>query len=174
MIRQEDVFKIGQFTKPHGTKGEIGLLTQCDVFDETDDPYLVCEMNGILVPFFIEEYRYKTDSVILVKMERIDSEDVARQFINKEVFYPLDAMSPEDDLIGNITWDSFIGYQVTDERAGLLGTITEVDESTLNVLLKVDRQGEELLIPAVEEIIISADHPAAHLTVRLPEGLLDL
>ncbi|MCD7938179.1 MAG: ribosome maturation factor RimM [Tannerellaceae bacterium] len=174
MIRQEDVFKIGQFTKPHGTKGEIGLVTQCDVFDDTDDPYLVCEMNGILVPFFIEEYRYKTDSVILVKMERIDSEDVARQFINKEVFYPLEAMPEEEDLIGNITWDSFIGYQVTDEQAGVLGSITGVDESTRNILFKVNYKGNELLIPAVEEIIVSADHAAKEVTVRLPEGLLDL
>ncbi|MCC8153927.1 MAG: ribosome maturation factor RimM [Tannerellaceae bacterium] len=174
MIRKEDVFKIGQFTKPHGTKGEIGLLTQSDVFDESDDPYIVCEMNGILVPFFIEEYRYKSDAVILVKMEKIDSEIAAREFVNKEVFYPLDAVEEEDDLIGDITWDSFIGYTVSDEQTGILGTISDVDQSTQNVLLILSYQGEELLIPAVEEIIIDANHPEKQLYVRLPEGLLDL
>ena len=54
MIKKEDVFKIGQFAKPHGIKGEIALVTNSDVFDDSDDPYIVCEMDGILVPFFIE------------------------------------------------------------------------------------------------------------------------
>ena len=52
MIKKEDVFKIGQFAKPHGIKGEIALVTNSDVFDDSDDPYIICEMDGILVPFF--------------------------------------------------------------------------------------------------------------------------
>lgn len=174
MIRKEDVFKIGQFTKPHGTKGEIGLLTQFDLFDESDDPYLICEIEGILVPFFIEEYRYKSNSVVLVKLEKLDSEDAVREFTNKEVFYPMEEVPEEEDLVGDMSWDGFIGYQVTDEQHGKLGLITEVDETTRNVLLKIDYQGEELLIPAVEEIILSADHTNKQIIVRLPEGLLDL
>ena len=43
MIKKEDVFKIGQFAKPHGIKGEITLLTTSDVFDDSDDPFIVCE-----------------------------------------------------------------------------------------------------------------------------------
>lgn len=52
MIKSDEVFKIGQFAKPHGIKGEITLMTDCDVFDDTDDPYIICDMDGILVPFF--------------------------------------------------------------------------------------------------------------------------
>lgn len=74
MIKKEDVFKIGQFAKPHGIKGEIALVTNSDVFDDSDDPYIICEMDGILVPFFIEEYRYKTDTVILLKLKNVDDE----------------------------------------------------------------------------------------------------
>ena len=47
MIKKEDVFKIGQFAKPHGIKGEIALVTNSDVFDDSDDPYIICEMDGI-------------------------------------------------------------------------------------------------------------------------------
>lgn len=106
MIKKEDVFKIGQFAKPHGIKGEITLLTTSDVFDDSDDPFIVCEFEGILVPFFIEEYRYKSDSSILVKLENIDSELQAREFSNLEVYYPLDAAV--GDLVGDMTWDSFV------------------------------------------------------------------
>lgn len=173
MIKKEDVFKIGQFAKPHGIKGEISLITNSDVFDDSEYPYIVCEMDGILVPFFIEEYRYKTDTVILLKLENVDDERSAREFVNKEVFYPLDAVD-EDDLVGDMTWDSFIGYTVTDEQLGELGPVTAVDETTINVLLQIDHNGEELLLPAAEELILAADHENKRLTVSLPEGLLDL
>lgn len=174
MIKKEDLFKIGQFAKPHGIKGEISLVTNSDVFDDSEDPYIVCEMDGILVPFFIEEYRYKTDTVILLKLENLNDEQAVREFVNKEVFYPLDAVNEDDDLVGDMTWDSFIGYTVTDEKHGELGTVTDVDETTINVLLQIDHNGEELLLPAAEELILSADHDNKRLVVSLPEGLLDL
>ena len=172
MIKKEDVFKIGQFAKPHGIKGEITLLTTSDVFDDSDDPFIVCEFEGILVPFFIEEYRYKSDSSILVKLENIDSELQAREFSNLEVYYPLDAAV--GDLVGDMTWDSFVGYVVLDTRLGISGPITMVDESTINVLLQVDYKGNEILIPAAEELILGVDHDKKLLEVALPDGLLDL
>ena len=72
------------------------------------------------------------------------------------------------------TWDSFIGYRVIDEHHGEIGEITDVDESTINVLLQIDHNGEELLLPAAEELILSADHENKTLAVSVPEGLLDL
>ena len=173
MIRKEEVFKIGQFAKPHGIKGELSLVTNSDVFEDAEDPYIICDMDGILVPFFVEDFRYKTDTVTLVKLEDVNSEADARMFVNKEVFYPLDAVD-EADLVGDMTWDSFIGYTVIEEKFGILGKITDVDESTINVLLSVDHEGEELLIPAAEELITDADHEARTLTVSLPDGLLEL
>ena len=148
MIREEEVFKIGQFAKPHGIKGELSLVTNSDVLEDAEDPYIV-------------------------KLEDVNSEEDARMFVGKEVFYPLDAVD-EEDLVGDMTWDSFIGYTVTDVQKGYLGEITDVDETTINVLLRVDHKGEELLIPAVEELITEADHEARSLTVSLPEGLIDL
>ena len=44
MIREEEVFKIGQFAKPHGIKGELSLVTNSDVLEDAEDPYIVCEM----------------------------------------------------------------------------------------------------------------------------------
>lgn len=173
MITKEEVFKIGQFAKPHGIKGEIALVTDSDVLDGTDDAYIVCEMDGILVPFFIEDYRYKTDTVILVKLKNVDDEKAAREFTNRDVFFPLELVE-DDELLNEMTWDNLIGYIVIDEQTGEIGPITNVDESTLNVLLQIDHKGKELLLPAAEELILSVDHEAKKLIVALPDGLLDL
>ncbi len=173
MIRKEEVFKIGQFAKPHGIKGEISLVTNSDVFDDAEDPCVICEIDGILVPFFVEEYRYKTDTVLLVKLENVNDEKAAREFTNREVFFPLEDVD-EDDLVGDMSWDSFIGYTVIDEQHGELGKITDVDETTINVLLQIDHKGNEILLPAAEELITAADHENKTLRVSVPEGLLDL
>lgn len=161
------------FAKPHGIKGEISLVTNSDVFDDAEDPCVICEIDGILVPFFVEEYRYKTDTVILLKLENVNNERAAREFTNREAFFLLDAVN-KDDLIGDMTWDNFIGYTVINEHHGELGKITNVDETTINVLLQIDHNGEELLLPAAEELITSVDHDNKTLQVSVPEGLLDL
>lgn len=173
MITKEEVFKIGRFAKPHGIKGELALVTDCDVFDDSEDPYIVCEMDGILVPFFIESYRYKSDTVILVKLELIDTEEEARVFTNKEVYYAWDE-TDEENLPDILDLTNFIGYELIDRQHGRLGLVTDVDCSTINQLLQVDNQGDELLVPAAEELIVAVDHSAKTLTVSLPEGLLDL
>lgn len=173
MISKEEVFKIGQFAKPHGIKGEIALVTNSDVFDDSDDPYIICEIDGILVPFYIEEYRYKSDTVVLLKLVNVDDEKAAREFSNRDVFYPLDEMD-EEDLIGDMTWDSFIGYTVVDEKLDELGEVADVDESTANVLFRIVRGDKEFLLPAAEELILAADHDKKTLTVSVPDGLLDL
>ena len=62
MIKQEEVYKIGKLGKPHGVKGEINFLFDDDVFDRVDAQYLILDIDEILVPFFMEEYRFRSDS----------------------------------------------------------------------------------------------------------------
>ncbi|GHT30126.1 ribosome maturation factor RimM [Bacteroidia bacterium] len=176
MIKKEDVFKIGTFAKPHGIKGEIGLVTEYDLTGDSDDPYLVCEIEGILVPFFIESCRTKTSTVVLVKLATLDTEEAVRALANQDAYYPLDALGGEEEEEGDldVAWDILAGYSLIDEKHGELGEITDVDESTINILLQIDHQGEELLIPAVEEWVVSVDHRKKHLKVSIPEGLLEL
>ena len=70
MIRKEEVFKIGVINKPHGVKGEVSFTFTDDIFDRVDCDYLILLMDGILVPFFMEEYRFRSDNVALVKLGR--------------------------------------------------------------------------------------------------------
>lgn len=69
MIKKEEVYKIGLFNKPHGIHGELQFTFTDDIFDRVDCDYLVCLLDGIFVPFFMEEYRFRSDSTALVKLE---------------------------------------------------------------------------------------------------------
>ncbi len=172
MIRKEDIAMIGQFAKPHGIKGELTLVTSCNgLFENANDPYVVCEMDGIWVPFFIESFRPKSTSSLLVKLEGINDETTAKKFTNRTVYYPADALPEDDD---NESWTRFISYMLTDEVLGKIGTVADVDESTANIVFRVDDQGKERLIPMAAEMICSIDERNRRMTVSLPEGILDL
>ncbi|MDR0756775.1 MAG: ribosome maturation factor RimM [Tannerella sp.] len=173
MIRKEDLFQIGRFLKPHGVRGELTLLFDCDIPAQVKSPYLVCEMDGIPVPFFTESYRPKGNASVLVKIENVDNETAARRFAGLAVYYPLSALAG-CDAKKKENWSQWKGYVIESHDSGEIGVITDVDESTINTLLHVDCQGKKLLIPAVDKWICSVDRTGQRLTMSLPDGLTDL
>ena len=172
MIRPEEVYCIGKFTRSHGVQGERSLSFTDDVFDRVDCPYLVCSMDDILVTFVIEEYRFKSNNVALIKFERIDTSEAASIFTNKEVYFPKAYAEQAED--GEYSWQYFIGFKTEDAEHGYLGELVDVDESTVNILFVVERtNGEELLIPAQEAFIEDIDHDRHLIKFKLPDGLLE-
>nr|WP_306434553.1 ribosome maturation factor RimM [Phocaeicola coprophilus] len=171
MIKKEEVFKIGIINKPHGVKGEVSFTFTDDIFDRVEDcDYLVLLLDGILVPFFIEEYRFRSDNVALVKFEGIDSTEKARTLTNVEVYYPVKFMDDQEEIS---SWNYFIGFRVEDIHHGCLGTVVDVDDATMNVLFVIENGDEEVLLPAHEEFILDVDRKKKILKVDIPDGLLD-
>mgnify|MGYP000133030076 FL=1 len=173
MIKKEEVYKIGLFNKPHGIHGELQFTFTDDIFDRVDCDYLICLLDGIFVPFFIEEYRFRSDSTALVKLEGIDTAERARMFTNVEVYFPVKHAEEAED--SELSWNFFVGFRMEDVRHGELGEVVEVDTTTVNTLFVVEQEdGEELLIPAQEEFIVEINQEKKLITVELPEGLLNL
>ena len=173
MIRREELIKIGQFNKPHGVRGEISFTFSDDVFDRGESPYIVCCIDNIYVPFFIEEYRFKTGTTALIKLVDIDSDEAARDFTNLEVFYPKSHYIENDEEA--TPDDYFIGFTISDITYGTLGEVTAIDDSTINVLFVVITPDErELLIPVQEAFVRAIDEEERIIHMDLPEGLLDM
>ena len=172
MILKDDVFPIGQIVKPHGVSGEMSFNFTSDVFDSEDIPFIILEMQGILVPFFIEEYRFKSGSTGLIKLDGVTTDEKARTFSGLTIFIQKKYLDKVEDA--EIELDYFVGFSLIDVETGLLGVISEVDQTTDNVLFVIPTKDDELLIPAGEEYIEEIDHDKKIISVRLPEGLLDL
>lgn len=175
MIKSSEVFSIGRFIKPHGLGGELVFLFTDEVFERTEAPYWLLEMDGILVPFFVESYRFRSDNSALVKLDGIDNESQARFLADKTVFYP---KTYADGLVSGLTedsWDFYLGFEVRDVRSGQsLGLIKAVDSSTINVLFLVGNENSGLMIPATEDFIHDRDIKRRILFMNLPEGLCDM
>lgn len=169
----KDVYRIGRIGKPHGVKGEMNFMFTDDVFDRTDSDYLIIEVEGLLVPFFIEEYRFRSDETALLKLCDIDTQEQARQFTNCEVFFERSkADTPADEL----TWAQIVGFQIVDENNGkIVGKIVAVDDSTENILFEIETtKGHQALIPAHDSLIRNIDSPSQTITMMIPDGLLAL
>lgn len=174
MIRQEEVYRIGKIGKPHGVKGELTLFFDDDVFDRVDADYLVLCIDGILVPFYMEEWRFKSGETALVKFEDIDSKEAASELVGCEVFFPKHLSDRADD---ELTWDELRGFSIADANRGnaTVGKMVAVDDSTVNVLFEVETEdGSIVLVPANDDIIENVDAGKKIITARLPEGLVNI
>ena len=136
MIREEEVYKIGMLTKTHGVSGELSLSFTDDVFDRVDADYLVCKMDGILVPFFMEEYRFKNDTTALVKFADIDTEELIHiasgEFVTTKI---LNITKGENGVPGKIQGtvenQENIGLISKNTNFGIYGKVTNL--SSLNI-----------------------------------------
>ena len=175
MIKEEDLLNIGYLAKPHGVKGEITFVSTLtgDVFnDDGEDLYIVCEMDGILVPFFVSEYRQKASTSFLLTIEGMECEDEVRTLSGKTVYYPKKRLAQNGEE-PPMTGDSLVGYVLHDKRMGEIGRIEDVDDSTMNTLMLIIYKGNELLVPLSEELVISFDDQNGTVLMDLPEGLIE-
>ena len=168
-----ETFKIGRLGKTHGVKGELTFHFTDDVFDRVEADYVFVETEGLLVPFFFDEYRFRNEETALVKFEGIDDATRAAQLTGCDVFFPRELTDSGD---GELTWTEIVGFTIADSISGqTVGEVTGVDLSTINTLFEVvTPEGTSLLVPATDDFIDDIDREQRLITMRLPEGLLEL
>ena len=169
MIKQEEVYKIGRLGKAHGVKGEVSFHFDDDIFDRVDADYLVLDIDGILVPFFMEEYRFRSDTVCLVKFCDIDTQQRAQELTGCDVYFPR-TLAEEADEMPSLSM--LVGFDIVNNANGeTVGHIAAIDDSTANILFELE---DGMLIPANDELITDIDAEQRLIRMNIPEGLLDI
>lgn len=169
MIRREDVYKIGRLGKAHGVKGEVSFQFDDDIFDTADADYLILDIDGILVPFFMEEYRFRNDSMALIKFCDVDTQQRASELTGCNVYFP---RSIADEQAEGLSLSSLVGFDLIEANGkGKVGTIAAIDDTTQNILFELE---DGTLIPASDDLITDIDTQQRQITMNIPEGLLDI
>ena len=169
MIRAEEVYKIGRLGKAHGVKGEVSFQFDDDIFDRVDADYLVLDIDGILVPFFMEEYRFRSDSVCLVKFCNVDTQQRAQELTGCDVFFPR-ALAEEGDEMPSLSM--LVGFKIVNNANGkTVGRIAAIDDSTANILFEME---DGMLIPANDDLIEVIDAEQQQIKMNIPQGLLEI
>ncbi|HEY5586916.1 MAG TPA: ribosome maturation factor RimM [Ruminiclostridium sp.] len=163
---------IGQLTSPHGVKGELKVSAL------TDDPqrflelkYVYIDKKGTLEKYNISNVKFLNHFVVL-KFEGVNTFEAAVEL--KGFYLKIDRANavklPKDSFF--IT--DILGMLVYDENNVLLGKLTEIIHTGSNdVYIVKDKEGKELLIPALKSVVKEVSLEDRRISVILPEGLLD-
>lgn len=175
MIKREDVYCIGTIGKPHGVKGEVAFHFDDDIFDRADADYLFLEVDGLLVPFFIDEYRFRSDETALMTFSGIDTEDKAAELTGCDVYFPR-SLADSEDSDTPVSRAEIIGFTIIDDATKQeVGTVKAIDDSTLNTLFEVTtKEGQDILLPVSDDLIKDVDRKARTITMDIPDGILNL
>jgi 16S rRNA processing protein RimM len=169
MIKKEDVYKIGRLGKAHGVKGEVSFQFDDDIFDTSDADYLILEIDGILIPFFMEEYRFRNDSLALVKFCNIDTQQRASELTGCDVYFPRSIAEEQSE---GLSLTSLVGFDLIEaNKKEKIGIIATIDDSTQNILFELE---DGKLIPASIELITNIDTQHRQIVMNIPEGLLTI
>lgn len=162
--------EIGYISKTHGLKGHVILrLNELVRIDEELIKSVFLEINGSQVPYFIEECRPNNTGYIL-KLETIDVVDTSKKLIGKKAFALTDFILEEEESL-----NEFIGYTIIDSKMGNIGVISDVDEKTDNVIIKVIHPtGVEIILPFNDDFIIEIDDDLKTIEFNAPEGLIEM
>lgn len=172
-MNKADCFHLGYVARLHGFKGEVSLfLDVTNPYDYEGLDAMFVEINGQLVPFFIERMKFKNKGFAAVKIEGVDSEDDARMLLRKNIYLPAEIL-PE--LEGTQFYDhEIVDFQVFDAEYGYIGNVVQVIDLTANPLLQIMKDDVEVLIPLQQDVVEEVDRVAKKLHISAPPGLIEL
>ncbi len=173
-IPKTDCTKIGFFRKTHGVHGELVLEYEPEFeFSVEEATRFFVELEGLLVPFFVSEngFRFKSSKSAILKFDWVNTEDYARRLVGSSVWlFNHEIILQEEEM----TVSMFVDFVLEDEKLGEIGKITSVEDFSGNLVLNVDYNGSEVLVPFNEDFLILVDEEQKILKLNLPEGLIDL
>lgn len=164
--------EIGFIHRTHGVNGEFQVSWNNDFyFEQQDLESVFLLIEGIPVPFFVESVRSKGEDKAIVKFDEINSIEAAEEFVGLKLLLPENEVEVDDEL----TLDKLVGYTVTSEADGVIGTITAVEEYSTNTVFELlHTSGKSIMIPAADDFIVEVDEETRTITMEVPEGLIDV
>jgi 16S rRNA processing protein RimM len=172
-MNKETCLLLGAITKANRKTGQLTISTTQQPAERFADIKMIfLDIDGGLVPFFIFEQSGSGSGQLRVRLQDYDTPEVAQQLTGYKVYIALDDFPSQS--LNQVYQHQLTDYSVMDKTAGALGQITGIIESTKQAILQVDHNGDEILIPFVEDFIIKIDRQKKVLYLDLPEGLIDL
>ncbi len=169
---KKNLFQLGTILGPHKTNGEIS------VFIESDNPSfykdvenILVEINTMLIPHTVEKIKITGDTAY-VKLAEVNNIDEATALTKCDVYLPLDQLPP---LTGkHFYFHEIIGFEARDAHHGFFGIVKQVYDLPKQDIISIDNNGKEVLVPVVDDFILSIDREKKQLHFDLPEGLLSV
>jgi 16S rRNA processing protein RimM len=161
---------VGKLRRPHGLHGEILMSVWTD-FPNRLKPGVAVYVGKNHTLRTIRTVRWHRDN-LLIAFEDITDRDQAGIFRNQLMMVRADDRPALPD--GEFYQHQLVGMRVIQEEGDLLlGTLTEIIETGANdVYIVRAADGREILLPAIESVIVEIDIEHKEIHVDLLPGLL--
>ena len=173
-LSKSDCVEVGYIQKPHGLNGEVVLAFEQEYGETFDDlDLLFVEVDGGLVPFFIEEesLRLRNDQSAICKLNFIDTLSQAKELVGCKVHvFEYELIESEDQGVAS----TLIGMIAFDAKFGEIGMIERVDDFSGNLVITVNHPRAEIMIPLSDNVITSIDEQKREIYLDCPNGLIDI
>ncbi|MBR1705253.1 MAG: hypothetical protein IJ721_00495 [Bacteroidales bacterium] len=159
--------KIAQVLKSNGRDGGL-LVSFIGIAPEDIDlqePVSIL-WDGLPVPYFFESFSPRGNHRALVHLTGVRSLEDADELAGSAIYADDDGNGEEDD--------DFTGWTVLEQDGRKVGTVTGYEDIPGNLCLEVDTENGQVLLPLHEDLVLSADETSGTLTLRIPDGLLEL
>ena len=172
----DDCFELGYLLKPHGLRGAIVANFDVDdpaAYHKLKTVYLALPtMPAKLVAHAVQRVQPQAGKKVLLTFQGIERIEDAEPLRGSKLYLPLSELPKLDD--DQFYFHDVIGFTVVDEMLGELGIVENFYELPQQDVLAMRYQGQEVLIPVVDELVSHADLEERKIFVDLPEGLLDI
>ena len=181
MTDPDRLLLMGRVTRPHGVRGEM------KVAPDTDDPQRFEGLERVFVgadpgtarEIAVDDVRFqypKGRTVVLLALAGIETVEAVEDLRGAQVYADPDDLPPLAD--GQAFLHDLIGLTVIrlDEdgtERGELGTVRDLYDGSQLLFAIARPQGDEVLLPDVDEFVDRIDLDARRMYVRLPDGLVD-
>lgn len=160
---------VGRLQRPHGVRGEMLMAVMTD-FPERLKPGVVLYMGNRYQPVEITRFRHHNKGT-LVTLEGYHSRQDVEHLRNQDLFVKVEDRPPLEE--GEYYLHELIGMGVVTDQGEALGRVAEMIETGANDVFVVrPEEGQDVLLPFTDEVILAIDVPNKQMTVHLLEGLL--
>lgn len=168
MILEEDVIRIGYLSRTHGKQGSVQCQTENDFLSDADPAFVILRIDNIFVPFRLYDWREKNNEAYILTLGGVDTEEKGARLVGTEVWMLRSDITEDEETI--LTMQDLIGFIVIDTNRGPIGTVQDVDESTLNTLFLLDNGS---VLPAHDDFVEDINYSTRQIFMTLPEGLFE-
>ena len=160
--------EIGQIVNTHGLRGDLKVMPWCD------DPEIFDELAYVIIDgeeYDIEKSRMQKNMVLL-KLAGIDDINDAEKYRNKVLTVPREELGDLPE--GTYYICDLLGCNVTTDQGRNLGEIKDIIKTGSNdVYVVEDGCGNQVLIPVIDEVILSVDVDEKKIVIKPLKGLID-
>lgn len=166
------MYLIGYVLKPQGVRGEIKVSPLSDNperFHQLDTVQI--KINHIDKAYLVESVRI-ADRFVFLKLNGVNTRDEAADLRGAEILVGKNGLvHPSED---EYFIHDLVGCRVYSENGDLIGSLSEVLQLSSNdVWVVINKEKNEILIPAIKEVIKQVDVKERKITIHVIEGLLD-